>query len=292
MRYIARVEGKRREFPDRQAYLKYLEELKDAGVIVERSRKARPDVKREPPREKPPLQRFLFHTMLEVPKIRFSLVHPTRGRPEQFLQSAVEWIDKAVGAPEYIVGLDADDAQSYLPSIQKLIEIYGYLSPFRVVVQSNRNVVEAINHAAAIATGDILIYVSDDFGCPQAWDFKLDDFLLQCEYDVEEPFLIEVSDGGQTALQTITVMTRALYEKLGYMYHPGYLSMWVDNDLTETVRTHGLTVNAHHLEFPHRHWTRAGGMPVDETYRKQNSSEAWVHGEALFLKRKEEGFPI
>ena len=85
-------------------------------------------------------------------------------------------------------------------------------------------------------------------------------------------------------------MNRAAFNKLGYIYHPEYLSMFADNDLHDTARKHGM-LRFSELRFEHKHYT-AGKSENDATYKHENSPIKYTHGQRVYERRKREGFPI
>lgn len=216
-----------------------------------------------------------------------SLIHPSRGRPDKSYQNALRWAERAGGQFEIVVSVDEDDPDKN-----------GYLSHYRfgldkcyawsVIVNFNKSVVDATNHAARQATGDILIYLSDDFDCPENWVP-----LIEKEFkDITAPCLIKVDDCLQpfhVRVLTIPIMNRALYERLGYFWHPGYKSMFCDEDLWHTANKLGALWSAPHLKFEHKH-VSVGKADDDETYRR--SSANWNQGQDVFNRRKRMGFPI
>lgn len=208
-----------------------------------------------------------------------SLIHPSRGRARLAYDRYSEWIMMADDYRiEYIVSIDNDDPQAEL-----------YEDSFVNVVRNDtNNVVAATNKAAKETEGDILIYVSDDFSCPNGWDT-----LVEKEFEgVTEPMLLKVDDclqGFDVRVLTIPIMNRALYEKLGYFWHPEYKSMFVDEDLWWTCRNNGWLKKAPHLKFPHNHHS-LGKCQNDETYRRSEAN--WDQGKAVFARRKAAGFPL
>lgn len=211
-----------------------------------------------------------------------SLIHPTRSRPEKSFATCNEWFEKAGCHPaqiELIVSVDASD-----PMLTTYLKLHGD----KVIINDNTCGVEATNKAAAKSKGDILIYLSDDFKCPENWWS-----LLKKEFEGEErPLLLKVDDclqGFDVPVLTIPIMNRQLYERLGYFFHPGYRSMFTDEDLWWTCRKLGAMKNAPHLKFEHQH-VSVGKAQDDETYR--NSAKNWDQGKEFFKQRKAEGFPV
>lgn len=216
-----------------------------------------------------------------------SLIHPSRGRPEKSFKTVKEWKEKSHEETETIVSLDKDDPKGlkYYSSYEEFNHPF-----YRILFIENdsTSVVEATNHAAKESDGDILIYLSDDFKCPDNWGS-----LIIKEFEgVTEPMLLKVDDCLQNfgvGVLTIPIMNRALYEKLGYFFHPGYKSMFVDVDLYETCKKLNVIKYAKHLKFPHEH-VSIGKAENDETYKR--SAANWDQGKALFAKRKAAGFPL
>lgn len=210
-----------------------------------------------------------------------SLIHPSRSRPKKSFDNAMEWIAKSRVEVELIVSLDSDD-----PKLFEYFALYGELG--NTLTNPNTYVVEAANHAAKAATGDILIYLSDDFKCPDNWG----QLILEQFKDVTTPMLLKVDDGYQIFgkdVLTIPIMNRALYQKLGYFFNPEYRSMFVDQDLYHVVNNMGAIKFCPQLIFPHEHYCN-GKCKIDETYKRSNMN--WDSGKALYARRKAEGFPL
>lgn len=215
-----------------------------------------------------------------------SVLHPSKGRPNKALQCYHNWMDKAEDRSdiEWIVGIDSDDLAYY--EYIKLFEIDNDLATVRTSHQST--VVAATNMIAREASGQILIYVSDDFDCPKNWDRLIIDEILK----YSGPTLIKVDDclqAFQIPVLTIPIMNRPLYQRLGFFWHPDFRSMFCDVDLYYTVQKLGALKFAPHLKFPHNH-VSIGKAENDETYRR--SAANWNQGQEVFNRRKAAGFPV
>ncbi len=204
-----------------------------------------------------------------------SLIHPSWGRPVKGYDTAKKWIDQAGVKVEHIFSLDDSDAyaQSY-----KILD--------KLIIRNNRSVVQAANRAAEIATGEILIYLSDDFNCFPNWGVTIEAI---CQHYQGE-YLIKVHDGLQrfeAEVLTIPIMSKYLYKSLGYFYHPSYLSMWVDVDLYHTCKNRGVIKNHREVTFEHQHYS-VGKMKQDETNRRSDAN--WNQGKQVLQMRQREGF--
>jgi hypothetical protein len=202
-----------------------------------------------------------------------------------------EWILKSGKgvSVEIVLSIDSSDPfkLDYKDAYMKSWTHTNY-DGFMILENDNHSVVEAANIASESATGDILIYISDDFRCFDNWGHAV---IKEFENETR-PLLLKVDDCLQkfsARVLTIPIMNRSLYEKLGYFFHPEYKSMWVDCDLFETVYKIGAIKNAEHLKFPHEHHC-IGKAQNDDTYRRSEAN--WNQGKKIFDKRKSMGFPV
>lgn len=225
-----------------------------------------------------------------------SLIHPSRGRPEKSFKNSKEWIEKAGCEVELIVSIDNDDplwvdyALNYSTgAIALTLGCDGQKIKNGTICQKfNSSVVEATNHAAKVSHGDILVYLSDDFKCFDNWGVA-----VQKEFENESrPLLLKIDDCLQkftVPVCTMPIMNRALYDRLGYFFHPEYKSMFCDEQIYWVTQKLGAMKMCPHLKFEHAH-VCVGKAPDDETYRR--SAANWEQGKAVFLRHKAEGFPV
>ena len=218
--------------------------------------------------------------------MRISLIHPSRNRPEMAHANYLNWLQKSEAQNtgnsnitiEHILSLDLDE-----PKYHEYVELFGA----HHIVRENPSdgyVVGATNAAAKYATGDILIYLSDDFDCPKHWDRLIVDRL-----NPSVAQLLKVDDCLQmfsVAVLTIPIMTRAFYERFGYFFYPEYKSMFCDEDLYHTARIINGLVFAPELKFPHLHPSNPKAelqSSNDDTYGRSGSM--WTQGQTLHNKR-------
>ncbi len=216
-----------------------------------------------------------------------SLIHPSRGRASKAYYTLKDWVSKSTSPVEHILSLDSDD-----PELELYKDIFGNDLSLntQIIINSNTCVVEASNCAAKVATGDILIYLSDDFNCPYNWDDLIVEEFSQAS--MIHPCVLKVDDCLQkfeVRVLTIPVMNRALYGTLGYFWHSEYKSMFVDEDLFWTCHINNWIKYASQLRFEHHHPAN-GKAKNDDTYSR--SSANWDQGKATFAKRKALNFPL
>lgn len=208
-----------------------------------------------------------------------SLVHPSRGRPEMAYNAYAEWLRKADEDFEYIISLDHSD----ITQSQYFIKGFPEGS---IIISTNRSIVDAVNVATSCATGDIIVVMSDDFGCPDDWCS-----LIRERLDPDKMGLLHVNDTIQQGVVTLPILTRKLYERLGYVYFHRYFSMFADNDLTEAAKILGAYIPALDITFQHRHWVN-GLNKRDATYNRENSDQAYQLGQKVFQQRQKQRFGL
>lgn len=210
--------------------------------------------------------------------MKISLLHPSRSRPEKAKATARKWIEQAGVEVEHIFSVDNSDPKGK-----------DYFEPgFTTLQYPNESVVEATNRAAKVSTGDLLLYLSDDFDCFENWGVKVAEQFK----DENRPLLIKCDDGLQkfhVPVLTIPIMNRALYERLGYFWHPEYKSMFCDESLYWTCMKLAALKMCPQIKFQHNH-PAIGKAPNDETYIR--SAANWDQGKATFERHKSQGFPV
>lgn len=209
-----------------------------------------------------------------------SILHPSRSRPDKSFETIDKWISNSCGGDvEVIVSLDSDD-----PLLNKYYLNFGKAA-YKVtfLVNDNKSAVDAINKAAAISSGHIMIVVSDDTDCPKCWNFDLE-FKLKGKSD----FIAKCGDGIQKWIITMPVLDRAYYNRFGYVYHPDYLHMFCDTELSCVADLTGRRVEID-MNFPHNHYS-IGKSKKDSISDK--ADKTWTQGEALFLNRMRKKFEL
>lgn len=211
--------------------------------------------------------------------MKISVIHPSRERAKLAFKTAENWFKKADNRFEYILSLDQSDQTK---------ELYYqlYLNQFPdalCCLNQNISAIEAVNKAAKISIGDILIIISDDFDCPEHWDT-----LLLKALDGKSDFVLKTDDLYQPTLVSLPIMDRIFYERYGYIYYPGYKHMFCDQEMTAAALMTGKYLKSS-LVFPHNHYT-TGKTPKDEINVKNDLT--WRQGETLFNERLKTNFGI
>jgi len=217
------------------------------------------------------------------PEPLISLLHTTARTPDGWVRAFCDWSDKAENPAriEYVLCVDRGALTlEQIDAFRTRFNGAGHFGSFKIVENTGRPcAVDGWNAAAAASTGKLLVTVSDDLFPPAAWDTGL---LTACA-DLDRQAALEI-EAGSGSLMTFSILTRAYYERYGYIFFPEYLGMFGDNDFTETARRDGVVVDAKHLVFTHEH-PAYNTAAMDAIYAHQHRREAWAVGKATFKKR-------
>lgn len=258
----------------------------------------------------------------------FSVLHPS-ARPHKWREIYDAWIKAAVHPENVEYVLCVDDRWGFAETVREHSihetgnEIFGLRTTAAGWVHEDKLVwntarrcmVDSVNIAAKASTGRILIVIADDQYPCEEWDERLkwaiDNQLSQAELgNIErlhpEPapgYTVEVSTGTpnehERGMIVMPILSRARYERLGYIFYPEYESMYADNDFYEHAKQDGCIIDARHLMFPHRHpWNEAvarganaeernAALLSDEAYAAQNRLEAYRIGQQVLGWRRE-----
>jgi len=227
----------------------------------------------------------------------FSLLHATYGRPEKAI-AAMKMANERASQPgrvEHIFACNADDPT--LVDFQMGLAAQAPLngtSPFVVIGNFNGSA-PAWNAAANQSVGEVLIQMQDDLELPDHWDSVLMKAILAnreaCLALMVSPVFVRVSDGYRNdGICCTAIMNRARYLQQGEFLHPGYISVFSDDDVTYRALRDArdgkcVFVDAREIIFLHRHHYHDKTVPMDATYERENSSEAYAVGSELFHKR-------
>lgn len=236
---------------------------------------------------------------------KFSVLHATRGRPQQALITRHRMLASAVEpmAVEYIFAIDADDKES-LDALRE---------HRHVIVENPNGCVKAWNAAAAASSGHVLVQMSDDWLPCLQWDALMWLMLKEAtearggknEQVGSIPLVLAISDDQRAdTLLCMAILTRARYHQqfdvveyeypvsgtpgtLPYMFAPHYFGVFSDTEFSHRARKDGVVVEAPHITFRHQH-PMFEGKPFDQwdaTHQRQNAPERYEEGKAIFMRR-------
>ncbi len=184
---------------------------------------------------------------------------------------------------EYIFAVNSDD-----PTAKQILG-----NGSMVVADNFKGSAPAWDAAASASSGEILIQMQDDLELPDRWDVDLLHMIVS-RGGMDWPFkplVVAVGDGYRhDGLLCTAICNRARYVQQGEFLHKEYLSVFSDDEFS--VRAYadaadGLCtlVRAADLVFKHEHPYHTKSVEIDDTYRRENSPEAYRVGASLFAER-------
>jgi TusA-related sulfurtransferase len=196
--------------------------------------------------------------------IKYSLIHPTRSRAKKSRETMLKWVrNMKYKSFELIVSLDADDPE---------LDNYRIMYPKGTyIVNKNRSCVDAINNAAKVSDGEILIVVSDDSDCVENWDE-----MLEKELDGKYDYVLKTDDSIQGYIITLPLLDRVYYNRFGYIYHPDFEHMFCDTYMTCVADITGRKITSN-LMFKHLNDT------IKDDLRKRTDG-TWQQGQDTFIR--------
>lgn len=202
----------------------------------------------------------------------------SRERPAQF-EEALKSIWHNCNSEDYfVVGkFDVDDAERYKRFNNYVLTRVG----------RSHSKIDAINRQIeTFPAWDIMVNMSDDIRWIQP---GFDEVIRRAftEPDLFIHFPCPVAEGNRVAVVNIT--DHAYYDRLGYIYHPDYYSMFCDDEATEVAKAAGRYKFINKPLFDHIHYSnRLNPAPLDPLYTRNRT---YRRDERVFLKRKNKGFP-
>ena len=212
-------------------------------------------------------------------KGKITIIHPTRGRPEQASMYRKLWLERAY-APEnveYIFGISEDDHESREA-------LKGFRSILIPAGTEKNDYVRKCNELYRVAKGEVIVCAADDVEPPQYWDAEI----IKSIPDITKPYVVKVGDGFRNDdLMVTMIFTKSAPSMLGLpkgeFLSSEYIGVYSDNEFS--VRSHkaGIVIQTplvflhHHPYFEKIEW--------DETYETQNNPEQMEKGKETFARR-------
>lgn len=215
--------------------------------------------------------------------MKFSIIHPSRGRPLLANQVIQRTVAAASGKHEieYILCFDQSDP---------LIEAYrGINHPHLVKHESTKEScggAPKFNEGAALATGELLMIGTDHIKYPAKWD----ELLYETVKDIiDTPFALHVNenDGRVHYWSIFPIFSRKYYEIDGYALYPGYHHYYSDVEFYDVAMMRGMMIPAKHITIDYDHYT-TGRVPKDSVYVSTELN--LPHDAAVYARRKQSGF--
>lgn len=204
-----------------------------------------------------------------------SLICPSRSRPQQSFDTVSRWMKRSVNPKNIEVILSVDDSD---PTLSEYFALYDKSDfAFTWFQFDNKSSVEAINRAAMVAQGNILIVVGDDQDCPASWDARILNYTAN-----KTDWVLKVRDGLQNRIITLPIMDRAYYNRDKFIYHPSFEHLFSDTWFSDLAYLRKRVI-VKNVRFPHRQYSIIG-TPPDAINIKNNAT--YESGKKTYLELK------
>lgn len=212
---------------------------------------------------------------------------PTRGRPEQALRVLQRYRSMAQSHVAIEVVIDTDDEMMNCALVlQQLCDL-----DVVITVGNHKSKIEAVN-GGRVDDWSILVLASDDM-CPvvQGYDARIVEEmnkhfpLRDGALNFNDSYNRDHVRSGQPILNTLPIIGRHLWEQFGYVYHPSYGSLYVDDEFTELMTQMRRLVFIDDVIIEHRHYA-AGKAPKDVLYT-HNDDKWGALDKQLFEQRSQ-----
>lgn len=157
------------------------------------------------------------------------LAYASRSRPDMFYKTVEAWSYLASGQHEIVWACEFDNDDLSMKNLA--VETFCQERGIRYEFGASNTKIEAINATmrSAPAEWDVLICVSDDMQpVVDQWDN-----LVAVEFHERDGFHLDRAiwfpDGNQLRLCTLSIMGRPVYDRLGWIYHPEFKSVYCDD---------------------------------------------------------------
>lgn len=219
----------------------------------------------------------------------------TRSRPDKFFAGIDNILSHIDDRWHYQILVSADDNdfsmnnESFYDK-KCMYELAGKMDNVLMCYGTSENKIHAINRDIEKAKPwDILINFSDDM----VFQVQGFDNIIRSHFNEFFPDTdgcLHYPDGNTDLIITMSVLGRKYFDRLGYIYHPSYKSLWADNEQTDVARALGKYKFINQQLFEHQHpaW---GKTSTDDQYKH---TESFYHiDNQTYLHRKYElGFGL
>ena len=216
--------------------------------------------------------------------------YPTRARPKQFIETLGIYASK-LARPDLchiLISADLDDRTMRRPDV--LAAINGCGVSASIHYGPNKSKIEAVNANMDQAPDpwDIVLLASDDM-IPQEHGYDEAIRIAMRENFPHTDGALWWWDGRQDRINTIQCIGRLEYERLGYIYHPDYLSLWCDNEATDVGLRYKKLIYTGRCIIRNESPDWGGKQKRDELYRRNN--KLYNVDRKTYESRKALGFP-
>jgi hypothetical protein len=219
---------------------------------------------------------------------------PTRQRQKRFFEVLAQYISLASGRHrvEYIISMDEDDMemnnQDVRDALDKLVMLGQDIKYF---YGPNKTKIEAMNADLDKTSGEWeALFLAQDDMIPiiQDWDERML-YLVKGHFeDLDGCIWPPDGYGNSPTTSTIVLMGRQWFERFQYIYYPGYISVYCDNEFTDVALAYDKIRKVPDRIVEHK-WVGTNGR--DALCDRNENIINYENDRKLFVERTLAGFP-
>lgn len=175
--------------------------------------------------------------------------------------------NRELESTRFLITLDSNDGHMNNSEVRNTLGMWGNVQ-FEYGVSNNK--IHAVNRDMEKAPEfDVLLLLSDDMMPEKKGYDKIICDLFEKQFP-DTDGVLWMNDGFVgTRLNTSVCVGRKWFERFGYLYHPSYISLFADNELTDVSLMLNKFHYVHEVLVRHIHPMNVGGAQ-DNLYRKND----------------------
>lgn len=208
---------------------------------------------------------------------------PTRQRKEKFFQVLNKYYDllNDLDNTRFVITCDTDDQTMNNPEVIKRFKDYRNLEVF---YGNSKTKIQAVNADVPSNGWDILLLASDDMiPMIKGYDQIIRNAMSDNFPDTDG--VLWFYDSHRKDLNTLIIIGFKYYQRFGYLYYPGYVTWYADNEFTNVASKLGKQVYFEQVIIEHQHYIWMRRRP-DNLAIKENMTKDKKADEILYDSRK------
>lgn len=230
--------------------------------------------------------------------MRMTVKFPTRGRPEKFVQTLTKYVNFLSGMHDvrFVISFDHDDPTMNNDNMWSLfhrlnLQHDGIIVP---VCGSSTGKIAAVNadlDKVVALSPDVILLASDDM-IPVIGGY--DEIIARnmAKHFPDTDGVLWFNDGfsGGNRLITLSILGRKYFDRFGYLYYPGYKSVFADNEFTVVASRLNRVAFIDQVIIQHQ-WVGTTA-PNDPLHVRNEAQGMYDHDAAVFQSRAAVNFGL
>jgi len=220
-------------------------------------------------------------------KKRILFKYPTRGRPARFFEGMSSLVCNLADRDNYhiLVTADTDDLTMNNDEVRNRLSQFPETT---IIYGASQSKVHAVNRDMENWQGwDIVVVMSDDM---RFMMFGFDELIRQ-EMPDDLDCLLHIPDqDAKEALATMYIGGHAFYQRMGWIYHPEFNSLWCDNHIQDIATLLGKYKFVPAYGVIAHLCPAYGHLPRDEMFDRQQAD--WNRDKALYDELRARGYDL